>query len=349
MTIARMKAALLASHGTSNDLLAVASAPDPEAGPGEVVVALRAAALNRLDVFVRDGIPGVTLAMPHVPGADGAGVVSAVGAGVAAWKEGDEVVLQPGLSCGACGMCRAGEISQCATYRILGEHLPGTFAEKVRVSAGNVHPAPKGLSWEERAAFPLAGLTAWRMLVTRAGLRPGETVVVHGIGSGVSTFALRIAKLAGARVFVTSADDAKLAKATALGADGVLNYRTSEPLKGLKGLVGKEGAHVVVDSVGEATFNTSIELLARGGRLVTCGATTGPKPTIDLRRVFWKQISILGSTMGTHAEFAALLRAVDAGRLRPVVDSVHPLDRIRDAYARLESGAAFGKIVVSIP
>lgn len=349
MTIARMKAVLLASHGTSNELLSVASAPDPEAGPGEVVVALRAAALNRLDVFVRDGIPGVTLRMPHVPGADGTGVVSAVGAGVTAWKEGDEVVLQPGLSCGACAMCRAGEISQCATYRILGEHLPGTFAEKVRVPAGNVHPAPKGLSWEERAAFPLAGLTAWRMLVTRAGLRPGETVVVHGIGSGVSTFALKIAKLAGARVFVTSGDDAKLAKATALGADGVLNYRTSEPLKGLKGLVGKEGAHVVVDSVGEATFNTSIELLARGGRLVTCGATTGPKPTIDLRRVFWKQISILGSTMGTDAEFSALLRAVHGGLLRPVVDSVHPLDRIRDAYARLESGAALGKVVVSIP
>lgn len=346
---APMKAALLPSHGPSNDLLSIGDFPDPTPGPGQVVVAIETAALNRLDLFVRNGIPGVTLRFPHVPGADGFGRVAATGSGVTRLKEGDPVVLQPGLACGRCEFCRDGERSLCVDYGLLGEHLTGTLAERIVVPEENVWPCPPGLTPEKAAAFPLAGLTAWRMLVTRAALRPGETVLVHGVGGGVSTFALQIARLAGASlVIATSSSEEKRRRALELGADVALDYGAVDVGRKVRELTGKRGVDVVVDSVGATTWRASLTAAAKKGRIVTCGATSGPNPEEEIRLIFWKQLSILGSTMGTDAEFAALLRAVGARRIDPVVDLVFPLDGVRDAYARLESGEGLGKVVVRV-
>lgn len=343
-----MKAVLLRSHG-GNENLEIGEIPEKKPSPGEVQVRITAAALNRLDLFVRNGIPGVKLAFPHVPGADGFGTVSAVGDGVSRLKEGDAVVLQPGLFCGRCEFCRDGEISLCVDYGILGEHAAGTLAEFVTVPEANVFRAPEGLTPEEGAAFPLAGMTAWRMLVTRARLRPGESVLIHGIGGGVSVFALQIARVCGAAsVFVTSSSSQKLEKAMELGADHGLNYTKEDVGKRVRELTGKRGVDVVVDSVGQATWRASLTAAAKRGRIVTCGATSGPNPEEEIRIIFWKQLDILGSTMGTSREFTGLLSAVEAGRIRPVVDSVFPLSEPVKAYERLESPAGFGKVVVSV-
>lgn len=344
-----MKAALLSSHG-GNDVLSVGTLPDPVPGPGEVLVRLSAAALNRLDLFVRDGIPGVPISFPHVPGADGAGRVEALGEGVTDLGVGERVVLQPGLSCGRCEFCRAGEQSLCVRYEILGEHRNGTLAERIAVPRANVWKAPERLTDEEAAAFPLAAMTAWRMLVTRAALKPGETVLIHGVGGGVSAYALQVARLAGASlVVVTSGGEAKLRRALELGADVALDYRSVDVGKRVRELTGRRGVDVVVDSVGVATWRTSLVAAAKGGRIVTCGATSGPNPEEEIRTIFWKQLSILGSTMGTDAEFGALLGAVEGGRIVPVVDASFDLADVRAAYARLESGEGFGKVVVRIP
>ncbi len=343
-----MKAVFLTAHG-GNDVLSFGERPDPVPGAGEVLVKVEAAALNGLDIFVRNGIPGVPVTFPHVPGADGTGVVEALGPGVKGPAPGTRVVLQPGLSCGTCEFCLAGERSLCVTFRILGEHLPGTFAEKVAVPRANVYPTPGRLSPEQAAAFPLVGLTAWRMLVTRAALRPGETVLVHGVGGGVSTMAVQIAKLCGAsRVFVTSSSEEKLQRARELGADETINYKTADVGKAIRELTKKRGVDLVVDSVGAATWRHSLNAAARNGRIVTCGATSGPNPEEEIRTIFWKQLTILGSTMGTDAEFTAMLSAVEAGRIDPVVDSVFPLADARQAYERMASGAAFGKIVLKV-
>ena len=342
-----MKALFLSEHG-GLDVLRYGDRPDPSAGPGQILVRIRAAALNRLDLFVLAGIPGVPISFPHVPGADGCGVVEALGTGVEGPSPGARVVIQPGLSCGVCEFCRAGEQSLCVSYRILGEHLSGTFAELVAVPASNVYPAPTGLTDEEAAAFPLAALTAWRLLVTRAALRPGETVLIHGIGGGVSTFALQIAKLCGAsRVIVTSSSAEKRAKALEMGADDAIDSKEDVGRK-VRELTKKRGVDVVVDSVGAATWKHSLVAAAKGGRIVTPGATSGPNPEEEIRHIFWKQLSILGSTMGTDAEFSALLAAVSAGRIVPVVDSVVPLAEGRKAYERMQSSQGLGKIVVKV-
>jgi len=344
-----MKAVILARHG-GNDALDVGSLPDPVPGRGEVLVRLAAAALNRLDLFVRDGIPGVPVSFPHVPGADGCGYVEALGEGVSGLVPGDRVVLQPGLSCGACEFCGEGETSLCVDYGILGEHRSGTLAERIVVPARNAWKAPARLSDEEAAAFPLAAMTAWRMLVTRAALRPGESVLIHGIGGGVSAYALQVARLAGASlVVVTSGSAEKLERAKALGADVVLDYRSVDVGKKVRELTGKRGVDVVVDSVGAATWRASLTAAAKKGRIVTCGATSGPNPEEEIRVIFWKQLSILGSTMGTDAEFRALLAAVEKGLVSPVVDAAFLLEDVRAAYARLESGEGFGKVVLRIP
>jgi NADPH:quinone reductase-like Zn-dependent oxidoreductase len=344
---ADMKALYFEAHG-GLDALRHGERPDAEPGPGEVLVRVEAAALNRLDLFVLAGIPGVPVALPHVGGADGCGVVEALGAGAKGPPVGTRVLFQPGLSCGACEFCRAGEQSLCVSFRILGEHLPGTFAEKVAVPAPNVYPAPVGLTSEEAAAFPLAALTAWRMLVTRAALRPGETVLIHGIGGGVSTFALQIAKLCGAsRVIVTSSSAAKRARAVEMGADDALDSK-DDVGKRVRERTGKRGVDVVVDSVGAATWRHSLVAAAKGGRIVTPGATSGPNPEEEIRHIFWKQLSILGSTMGTDREFSALLAAVNSGRIHPVVDSVFPLADGRKAYERMQSSEGLGKIVLKV-
>ena len=343
-----MLAVTIRAHG-GTDSVGVEDVPRPVvAAPDDVVVSLKAAALNHLDLFVVRGLPGRSLAFPHVLGADGAGLVEAGGPAVTRVKPGDRVLLNPGISCQSCEFCLAGEQSLCTTYRLLGEHLPGTFAEAVRVPQWNVYPVPDTVSWADAAAFPLVHLTAWRMVVTRAATRPGETVLIWGIGGGVALAALRIAKLLGATVIVTSSSDAKLERARALGADIVLNHAATDVPKELRRLLGGRGVNVVLDSVGEATWEKSLRALAPGGRLVTCGATTGPKVMTDVRRMFWYHYTLMGSTMGNAREFGEIVRLLESGALRPVVDSVVPLRDARQAFERLAAGEHFGKLVLEI-
>ena len=340
-----MKALFFEKHG-GNEVLRFGDRPDREPGPGEVRVALHAAALNHLDLFVRNGIPDVPL--PHVPGADGAGVVEALGSGVSGVQPGDRVLIQPGLYCNACEFCRDGEQSLCVKFQIVGEHADGTFAEKVVLPARNVFAIPAGLSFEEAAAFPLAYQTAWRLIVTRGAVRPGQTVLIHGGGGGVAQAALEIARLAGGRVIATTSGEEKARWLRDAGAETVLDYAKEDVAKAVRALTGKRGVDVVFDSVGEKTWMTSLQCVRKGGRIVTCGATTGPNPKEEIRLVYWKQISILGSTMANDAEFRALLSAVSVRALRPRIDRVYPLEKAKEAYERLEEGRQFGKIVLAI-
>src|SRR2546427_680968 len=336
----------------SLDRIELTDVPPPAAtpGPGEVRVGIRAAALNHLDLHVVQGLP-LEYRFPHILGADGAGVVEAVGQNVAALRPGDRVMLNPGIADYTCEYCRAGEHSLCLNYRLLGEHLPGTLAQYAVVPDQNVAVIPTlaaPLTWAEAAAFSLVTLTAWRMIVTRAQVRSGETVLVWGIGGGVSLAALRIAKLKGARVIVTSSSDAKLERARGLGADVTLNHRTQQVSREVRALTGKRGADVVIDHVGEATWDESLRSLGRGGRLVTCGGTTGPKVGLDVRRLFWYQWSILGSTMGNDAEYRETVRLLGTGELRPIVDRVFPFTDARAALERLERGEQLGQIAREI-
>jgi NADPH:quinone reductase-like Zn-dependent oxidoreductase len=330
---------------------AVPEPPGPGSlGPRHVRVALRAAALNHLDLFVVRGLP-LEYRFPHIVGADGAGVVDAVGSEVRSVRPGDRVLINPGIPDYACEYCRAGEQSLCRSYGILGEHLPGTLAQYVVVPEQNVAIIPTlatPLTWAEAAAFSLVTLTAWRMVVTRAQVVAGETVLIWGIGGGVALAALRIAKLKGARVIVTSSSDAKLHEAQTLGADATLNYKTQKISQEVRALTDKRGADVVIENVGEATWDESLRSLGRGGRLVTCGSTSGPHVSLDLRRLFWYQWSIMGSTMGNDAEYREIVRLLGAGELRPVVDRVFPFSDVRAAYERLDRGEQLGKIVVEI-
>lgn len=324
----------------------------PSPGPDEVRIAVRAAALNHLDLFVIRGLPGITYQFPHILGADGAGVIDAVGAGVTATRPGDRVLINPGVSDYTCEFCRAGEHSLCVRYGIMGEHRPGTMAELVTIPAHNVLPIPDldpPLTWPEAAAFSLVTLTAWRMVVTRAQVKAGEWVLVWGIGGGVSLAAMRIAKQLGATVVATSSSDAKLERAKALGADYTLNHQSLKIAREVRALTGKRGVDVVVENVGEATWGESLRCLAKGGRVVTCGGTSGPQLVTDVRPLFWHQFTILGSTMGNAGEYREVVRQLGLGRLRPIVDAVYPLARVRDAYERLEHGAQIGKVTVEIP
>jgi NADPH:quinone reductase-like Zn-dependent oxidoreductase len=319
-----------------------------------VRVRLVAGALNHLDLWTVRGLPGLTLEFPHILGGDGAGVVDAVGPDVTRVRPGDAVLFNPGISCYRCEPCLAGEHSLCVEYRLLGEHVPGTLAEYVVVPEPNVFPIPRPpaphapLSFPEAAAFSLVTLTAWRMLVTRARLRPGETVLIWGIGGGVAGAALLIAKLAGAFVIATSSSDAKLARARELGADVTLNHAQVDVAREVRTLTDRRGVDVVVEHVGEATWERSLRVLGRGGRVVTCGGTTGPQLTVDVRRLFWYQWSILGSTMGNAEEYREVVRLLGQGHLRPVVDSVHQLAEARTAFERLADGEHLGKVVVEI-
>jgi NADPH:quinone reductase-like Zn-dependent oxidoreductase len=342
-----MRALFFNRHGNL-DNLEHGRRPEPRPEPREVVVAVKAAALNHLDLFVLGGIPGVTLEMPHIGGADGAGVIAEIGANVTGWAVGDEVVLNPGVWCGACEFCRRGEESLCVRFGLLGEHRPGTFAELVRVPAQSLGRRPAHLDWAEAAAFPLVFLTAWRMLVTRARLRAGETVLIHGIGGGVSLAALAIAARLGARTIVTSGAAAKLERARRLGADATIDYSSTDVAREVRALTEKRGADVVVDSTGAATWMSSLKSAARGGRIVTCGATTGPNPSEEIRLIFWNQLTILGSTMGSVADWDAMLSRLSEWRLRPVVDSVMALADGRAAYERMERKGQFGKIVLAV-
>ena len=333
----------------------MADVPAPVIRDGrDVLVRLRAAALNHLDLWTVRGLPGLSLAFPHILGGDGAGVVEAVGSGVRSVAPGQRVLINPGISCYACEYCEAGEHSLCVEYKLLGEHLPGTLAEYVVVPEQNVAIVPSPptphpqITWPEAAAFSLATLTAWRMLVTRARLRPGESVLVWGVGGGVANTAVRIAKLMGAFVIATSSSDEKLDVARSLGADAALNHGRVDVAKEVRALTGKRGVDVVVENVGEATWEQSLRALARQGRIVTCGATAGPRVVTDLRRLFWHQHTIMGSTMGNAAEFRQIVRVLGQGRLRPLVDSCVPLAEARRGFERLAAGRQMGKVVIEI-
>jgi NADPH:quinone reductase-like Zn-dependent oxidoreductase len=297
---------------------------------------------------VRNGLPGSKLTMPHVLGADGAGVVAEVGAEVTRVQVGERVLINPGLNCGVCEFCQAGEQSLCATFGIMGETCPGTFAEYFRVPQDNVHPVPEGFSWEEAAAFPLVFVTAWRMLISKAQIKPGEDILILGIGGGVSTAALQIAKSLGLRAFVTSSSDEKLQQAKKLGADAVINYKTQDFGREVRNLTDRRGVDVVVDSVGGESYAKSLASLVKGGRLVTCGATAGPRPQTDLGRIFWNQLSVFGSTMGNRREFAEMLNFVGKHGVKPVIDQVLSLADGTKALARMEEGKQFGKIVLKV-
>jgi NADPH:quinone reductase-like Zn-dependent oxidoreductase len=305
---------------------------DPAPGPGEVLVRLRAASLNHLDLWIRQGLPSVP--KPRILGADGAGVVAALGEGADTFSEGDRVVLNPGLDDGA---------------RILGEHMDGTHAELVAVPAEYVHPIPEGLSFEEAAAFPLVFETAYRMLVTKAKLEAGEWVLLWGIGSGVASAAFVIAKALGARTLVTSSRAEKLARAAELGADATVNHVEDDVAAAVKEATGGRGVDVVIEHVGEATWKTSLQSAAPNARVVVCGATSGPNPPAQLHRIWWKQLAVYGSTMGTREDFEGAYELVARGAARPIVDCVFPLEHAARAHEYLEEGRQFGKVVLEIP
>jgi len=345
-----MRAALFRKHG-GPEVLEIAEVPDPVAGAGQVQVRVSAVALNHIDLFLRQGLPALHVELPHVSGGDVCGHVSAIGDGVTGVAVGDRVLINPGLSCGHCQACLSGRDNLCPEGRLLGEQCWGGCAEYVVVPRANLVPVPRAtvpLDDTALAAVPITFITAWQMLVERAVVRPGETVLVLAAGSGVGTAAIQIAKLLGARVIATASTDEKLQRARALGADDVINYRTSELVAEVKRLTGRRGADVVVEHVGAATFPKSVVAAARGGRIVTCGATDGFEPVLNLRYVFWRQLSILGSTLASKARLFEVVSLMAAGKLRPVVDRVLALAEIGDAHRLLESRATFGKVVLAV-
>jgi len=340
-----MKAAAFHEFG-GPDRVHVEEVPTPTPDAGEVLIRVRACGLNHLDLWVLGGLPALKTPLPFWTGCDIAGEVAAVGPGVTAVAPGARVAVNPSLSCGACEWCQKGEDSMCVRYRILGEHVVGGLAEYVVAPVSSLLPLPAHVRFEDAAAFILVNMTAWRLLVTQAALRPGDDLLVLGVGGGVSSAAVQIGKLCGARVFVTSSSDEKLRRARALGADEGVNYTTGDWSKAVRDWTGKRGVDVVLDSVGAATWTGSIRSLAPGGRLVTCGATTGPIGETDIRIVFWKQLRIIGSTMSNRTEFGAVMAQLFAGRLKPVLDRTYPLAETAQALALLQTGQQFGKLVV---
>jgi len=342
-----MKAILFRAHG-GPEVLEYGDAPKPEVRHGEVLVRVRACALNHLDIWVRGGLPGVNFPLPHIPGSDIAGEIVEIGPGVTTVRVGQKVVLAPGVSCGKCVACVAGLDNRCRDFTNLGYLIDGGCAEFVRVPEVNCLPYPENLSFEEAAATPLVFQTAWHMLVGRAELAPGEDVLVLGAGSGVGTAAIQIAKFFGARVIATAGSDEKLAKAKALGADELINHKTQKIASEVRRITAKRGVDVVFEHVGTATWDDSVASLAPCGRLVTCGATTGYDAKVDLRFLFVRQLSLLGSYMGTKTELYTVMKLVAAGRLKPIVDRVFPLAEAAAAHRYLESGSQFGKVVLKV-
>ena len=348
-----MRGLTISAHGGLDQIEYRTDLIKPEPRRGEIRVRVRAAALNHLDLFVVSGLPGVTITPPWVLGADATGVVDAIGdlSGVAdnQLKVGDTVIINGGISDLTCEYCKAGEQSLCVNFKLLGEHLPGTLAEYITIPARNARSIPKDRPIEQAAAYTLSTLTAWRMVATRARIKKSDNVLIWGIGGGVALAALEIVRLIGARTWVTSHSDEKLALARGLGAENTLNYATTDVGREIRARTNKRGVDVVLDTVGEATWTQSLVALGRRGRLVTCGATSGPIVQMDVRRLFWNQWDIMGSTMGNEAEFDAVTNEFRAGRLMPLVDSVFDISQGRQAFERLQSGQQFGKIVVRIP
>lgn len=342
-----MKAVLFYTHGNS-EVLQYMDFPTPQPGAGQVLVRLKAAALNRLDVWVRNGWPGIKLEYPHIPGADGAGEVAALGEGVTQWKVGDRVVINPNLSCGHCEYCIAGQDNRCLEWQLLGENVRGTYAEYVVIPAANLYRLPDGFDEHQAAAAALVFQTAWHSLITRGGLRAGETVLVVGASGGVNTASIQIAKLAGATVYVVGSNPQKLALAEALGADFLIDRSKDENwARTAYQLTQGRGVDVVVDNVG-TTFPQSFRAARKGGRILTVGNTGGPKFEIDNRYIFGKHLTLIGSTMSTRSDFATVMNLVFAGKLRAVIDRTYPLAQARQAQERLERGEQQGKITLAI-
>ena len=343
-----MKALTLVALG-GREQVRVQELPEPAIElPNQVLVGVQAVALNRLDLLVAAGLPGVNYSFPHIIGSDGAGIVREVGPAVSRLRPGDRVMINPTLSCGNCPWCLQGEESVCEELRVLGEHRSGTAAEFLVLPEENLEPVPDGMPWPQAAAFSLATLTAWRMLTTRGRLKADETVLIWGIGGGVAVAALQIARLLGARTIVTSGSDAKLDVARTLGADVLLNHQRVDVGVEVRGLTGGRGADLIVDSAGEQSWRGSLRALRRGGRLVICGATTGPIVSLDLRRLFWHQWSILGSTLGSRREYAEIVALARQGKLWPVIDRAVPWNQSQAALERLARGEQVGKLVIEV-
>jgi NADPH:quinone reductase-like Zn-dependent oxidoreductase len=342
-----MKAIVFEQHGPP-DVLKYVDVPQPTIKPNEVLVRVKACALNHLDLWVRQGLPGVSFPLPHIPGSDVAGEIAQIGTDVTTVRVGQKVVLAPGVTCGKCPACVSGLDNRCRQFTNLGYMIDGGCAEFVRVPEVNCLPYPENLSFEEAAAVPLVFQTAWHMLVGRAQLQPGEDVLILGASSGVGSAAIQIAKFFGARVITTAGTDEKLQKAKQLGADYGINHKSQKIREEVRRITNKRGVDVVFEHVGTATWDESIASLAPSGRLVTCGATTGFDAKIDLRFLFSRQLSLLGSYMGTKSELHTVLKLVAAGRLKPIVDRVFPLAQASAAHAYLESSSQFGKVVLRV-
>jgi len=340
-----MQAVQFTEHG-ERDVIEYGSHPDVEPGRDEVRIAVRAGALNHLDIWTRRGLPGLDLSMPHIPGSDAAGVVDAVGPGVSRVAPGDRVAVSAGIHCGDCEFCRAGEFTQCVDYHVVGEHTRGVHAEQAVVPAKALVEVPEGVDWATAAAAPLVFQTAWRMLVTRAEVRPGESVLVLGASGGVGHAAVQIADYLGAEVYATASSDEKLAYAREVGADHAIDYEAEAFAERIREHTGKRGVDVVIDHVGAATWQNSLASLARGGRLVTCGATTGPHPETDINRIFWNQLSVLGSTMATPGEVDEVLELVWTGALAPRIRATLPMSKTAEGHRMLETRTGFGKVVL---
>ncbi|WP_027476045.1 zinc-binding dehydrogenase [Curvibacter gracilis] len=342
-----MKAAFITGHG-GNEVVSVGERPLPPRGPGQVLVRLRAATLNQVDLYMRNSGAGIRHQLPQIMGLDGCGVVEEVGPEETRLRPGQRVLVYPGITCGRCEFCLAGQPVLCASMSLLGEHRDGTFAQYLSVPAANLFPVPDPLGDAEAAALGVNHLTAWRMVNTQARLQAHETVLIFGIGGGVSLAALQLARLIGARTIVTSRDELKLQRALALGAHHAIHSQREDVARQVMALTDGRGVDVVIENVGAAVWDSALRSLVRGGRIVTCGATTGDQPPADLRRVFIRQLQVLGSTLGNPGELAQVLALCQRGLLRPVIDSVYPLDEVHAALARLESGAQFGKIALNL-
>jgi NADPH:quinone reductase-like Zn-dependent oxidoreductase len=342
-----MKAVIFHAHG-GPEVLRYEEVPDPRPAQGEVLIEVRTTSINHLDLFLRRGIPGVRIPLPKIAGSDAAGIVREIGENATALRVGQRVTVNPGISCGHCEFCAAGQGSQCITYRIVGEHTDGAYAQLLAVPAHIVLPIPDSLSFEEAAAAPLVFLTAWSMMVRKGNIRPGEDVLILGAGAGVGTAAIQIAKLAGCRVFAAASSEEKLERAQQLGADVLINYKTSEFDKQIRDLTGKRGVDVVVDYIGADTWVKSLRSARRGGRILTCGATTGYAPQTDLRQIYFRQVQVLGSTMGSHRDFLDVMKLVFSGQLKPVIDRVLPLEEAGKGHELLEGRGVFGKVVLSV-
>lgn len=343
-----MKAAFFRRHG-GPEVLEVGEAPEPVAATGTVVVRVRAVSVNHLDLWTRRGISGLDLEMPHIPGSDAAGVVEAVGPDVTEWAPGDRVVVNAGLSCGLCDFCQAGEESLCRRFRVLGEHVRGAAAELVRVPAANLFRLPDDFPFERAAAASLVFQTAWRALRNehRGRLREGDTLLVTGASGGVATAGVQMGRHLGAHVIAVTSGPENVRRITELGADVVIDRLEEDVDARIKSATAGRGVDVVLDSVGESMWATVMRALGPDGRVVVYGATTGPKVTLHLAHVFWKQLAVIGTTMSSRREFEEVMTLVVEGTLTPVVDAVLPLEQIREAHERLESGHVFGKLVLT--